>query len=96
VLLLYFPSTSSSIVLSLSHSSFFSLSFQLHLLFICPITRFILQIKVGRRFTGNDLSADSSLVHNPFQENGISIKLQIGPELTTVCYPEGESPFSKK
>ena len=35
---------------------------------------FILQIKVGRRFTGNHLSAGSFLVHSHSQENGINIK----------------------
>jgi hypothetical protein len=29
---------------------------------------------VGKRFTRNHLSADSFLVHNPSQENGIEIK----------------------
>jgi hypothetical protein len=55
----------------------------------CPLSvqslalAFILQIKVGRRFTGNHLRADSFLVHNPSQEKGISIKLHIAPELST-------------
>jgi hypothetical protein len=31
-------------------------------------------MKVGSRFTGNHLSADSFLVHNHSQENGINIK----------------------
>ena len=35
---------------------------------------FILQIDVGRNFTGNRLSADSLLVSSPSQENGINIK----------------------
>jgi hypothetical protein len=35
---------------------------------------FILQIKVGNRFTGNHLSADSFPVHSPSQEKGINIK----------------------
>jgi hypothetical protein len=35
---------------------------------------FTLQIKVGRRVAGNHLSADSFFVHNPYEENGISIK----------------------
>jgi hypothetical protein len=47
-----------------------------------PALAFILQIKVGNRFIGNHLSADLFLVFNPFQENGISIKLQIAPELS--------------
>jgi hypothetical protein len=38
---------------------------------------------VGSRFTGNHLSADSFLVQSPSQENGISIKLQIAPGLST-------------
>jgi hypothetical protein len=73
-----------------------------HLSFCCPLSTFsstfpltdqspplafILQIKVGIRFTGNHLSADSFLVCNPSQENRISIKLQIAPELSTTLPP---------
>jgi hypothetical protein len=38
---------------------------------------------VGRRFTGNHLNADSFLVHNPFQEKRIGIKLQTASVLST-------------
>jgi hypothetical protein len=35
---------------------------------------FISQTKLGSRFIGNHLIANSLLVHNPSQENGINIK----------------------
>jgi hypothetical protein len=49
---------------------------QLHLPFYLPNPQlsFILQVKVGSRFRGNHLSADSLLVHNLSQENRINIK----------------------
>ena len=45
---------------------------------------FLLQIKVGRKFMGNHLSADSVLVCHLSQENRITIKLQIAPELSAI------------
>jgi hypothetical protein len=50
-----------------------------------PALAFILQIKV-ERFTGVYLSADSFLVCIPSQKKGISIKLQIAPELFATPY----------
>ena len=70
---------------SLSHTSFFSLpisSSTFPFSVQSPAVAFILQIKVGRRFTGNHLSADSFLVQNPLEENRISIKLQIARGLS--------------
>jgi hypothetical protein len=75
VLLLHYSSSSSS----LFQTSFFSLptfcSLSLPSLYLAnQQLSFILQIKVGSRFTGKHLSADSFFVHNPSQENGINIK----------------------
>jgi hypothetical protein len=88
MLLFHIPSTSPSIIFSLSHSfislSTFSSTFPSSAQ--SPALAFILQIKVGRRFKGNHLSADSFLVHRPLQENGISIKLQLAPELSSTGY----------
>jgi hypothetical protein len=74
VLLLHFSSSSFS-EFSLSQTSFFYF-FPLHLPLYLPNHHFfsILKFKVGKRFTRNHLSADSFLVHNPSQENGIEIK----------------------
>jgi hypothetical protein len=57
-------------------SSIFLLPLSLHLPFYLPYLElsFILQIKVGSRFTGNHLGADSFLVCSHSQENGINIK----------------------
>ena len=58
--------------LKFSPSSFSHLL--LHLPFYLPNHQlsFILQIKAGRRFTGNHLSADSILVHNHSQEKELT------------------------
>jgi hypothetical protein len=58
-----------------------SLSLPLHLPFYLPNDQlsFILQIKVGSRFTGNHLSADSFLVLYHSQENRINIKYNYSP-----------------
>ena len=75
VLLLHFsPSSSSSVSSPSSIFSFSSPLLLLHLPFYLPNHQlsFILQIKVGSRFTGNHLSADSFLVHNHSQENRIN------------------------
>jgi hypothetical protein len=85
VLLLCFPSTSSSVVLSLSSppSSLFQLLAQPSLNlpnYQSLALAFILKIK-EERFIGNHLSADSFLNHRPSQENVISIKLQGIPGL---------------
>jgi hypothetical protein len=78
VLLLHFSSSSSSSASSPSSifSTFSLPTFLLHLPFYLPNYQlsFILQTKVGSRFAGNHLSADSFLVHNPSQENGINIQ----------------------
>jgi hypothetical protein len=75
LLLCFSPSSYSSV--SSSISSFFSHPhLQLHVPFYLPNLQisFILQIKMGSRFTGNHLSADSFLLHNHSQKNGINIK----------------------
>jgi hypothetical protein len=57
----------------------FSPSSLAHLLLYLPFylpshqLSFILQIKVGSRFTGNHLSADLFLIHNHSQENRFNI-----------------------
>jgi hypothetical protein len=63
-------------VLSLFHFPLPFLFLPLYLPFSLPNHQlsFILQIKVGSRFTGNHLSAVSFLVRSHSQENGINIK----------------------
>jgi hypothetical protein len=86
VLLLCFSSFSSSSASSPSSIfSFLSLShLLLHLPFFLPNHQlsFILQIKVRSRFTGNHMSADSFLVHNHSQENGLTSNI-ISPRLSS-------------
>jgi len=76
--LLCFSSSFSSVFsLSLSHfppPSLFSPSAPPSLYLPNHQLSFILQIKVGSRFTGNHLSADSFFVCSPSQEKGINIK----------------------
>jgi hypothetical protein len=76
VLLLHFSSSSSSVSSHSSIFSFFSFTFCSTFSFICPIISCPLFYKLRWEagFTGNHLSADSFLVHNHSQENGINIK----------------------
>ena len=76
VLLLCFSSSSSSsfsLSLPFSPSSLSPPSAPLYLYLPNHLLSFILQIKVGSRFTGNHLSADLFLVHSQSQENRINI-----------------------
>jgi hypothetical protein len=72
----------------------------LHLPFYLPKHQlsFISQMKVGSRFTGNHLSADSFLVHKHSLENGINIKYnqpQGYPQHSAVCLLFRNHQFSK-